>query len=568
MIKTVTLTGTEQAVTFAARNQYYHVHNLGGGEVLVSLAPNISRGNDDVLIVSGGGTGYVQVDMSTDTVYLAGSGEVQVAGTGNAFSPFKSGAKGGDGDDGGKEIVSDTGNIEVTAVEYPILALNLYGKSVQNTSIEASKNLFNFDAWKNGISGIYNGTAEYGNNSVKLTATAADCYTNPSIGANYNIPVEPNTTYTLSWQSDNDNKGILYMFFNNSFSNPIHGNNSVAKSKTFTTPSDAQWLRLRLGVTNQGESITYSNIQLELGSVATDYEEYISVATPENPVDIVNIGDSGTINIENIFTAEKNIDLEVGGLTAEGLNSAASVRMRSKGYIKIIPNTKYTLTANYNQAKGSIKISVSFYPANDFTTGRFSYIGWTQNGELTFTAPEEYVTGQDNYIRILFGIDGEGGEMSLTQNDIYDVNLMQHTVAEITSGLPLCSVGGIRDELIYNADGTGKIVKRTAKIDSYNGEAITTTYISSTGGLDTGAEVVYTLTTPRKIDLSTLEIAALMQLQTSDGITELYNSEGAEMKVKVATNPLLSEYVKPVIDGITARFEARIAALEAAVTNT
>ena len=118
------------------------------------------------------------------------------------------------------------------------------------------------------------------------------------------------------------------------------------------------------------------------------------------------------------------------------------------------------------------------------------------------------------------------------------------------SGLPLCSVGDVRDELIYNVDGTGKIIKRTAKIDSYNGEAITTDFVSSTGGLDTGAEVVYVLEAVQEVELSATEIASLMQLQTFNGITNIYNDEGAAMTVKIATNPLLSEYVAPILKGL------------------
>lgn len=39
-----------------------------------------------------------------------------------------------------------------------------------------------------------------------------------------------------------------------------------------------------------------------------------------------------------------------------------------------------------------------------------------------------------------------------------------------------------------------KLIKKTQKIDSYNGETITTDYISTTGGLDIGATVYYGIT--------------------------------------------------------------------------
>ena len=358
MIKTIKLTGTEQAVKFAGKHTHFHVHSLGG-EVLVSLAPNVERGADGVLIVQGGGAGYVQNDMATDTIYLVGSGEVQVVGSGNAFSPFKVGAE------GGGELTAEGGTVKGT-VDYPIIALNLYGNSVQDG-----------------------------------------------------------------------------------------------------TP------------------------------------------TPDAPIDIVSVGDDGAV----IITVDN------------------------------------------------------------------------------------------------------GGDIILS--------------AEITSGLPLCSVGNVRDELVYNADGTGKIIKRTAKIvlDGSNDEAwqnsegnapfqITISdgslwesrldlprlycnkyqrvpqgsmwgsydYMVSTDANGTSLAirdisvttleefraklnavpmtVVYVLATPKEIELSADEITALMKLQTFDGTTNIYNDEDAEMKVKIAANATFVDMIKPVLDG----FDKRIASLEAAVT--
>lgn len=359
MIKTINLDGTEQAVKFVGKHTHFHVHSLGG-EVLVSLAPNVERGADGVLIVQGGGAGYVHIDMPTDTVYLVGSGEVQVVGSGNAFSPFKSGAE------GGGELTTEGGTVTGT-VDYPIIALNLYGNSVQDG-----------------------------------------------------------------------------------------------------TP------------------------------------------TPDAPIDIVNVGDDGTV----IITVDNGSDITLS--------------------------------------------------------------------------------------------------------------------AEITSGLPLCSVSDVRDELIYNADGTGKIIKRTAKIvfDGSNDEdwlfysdsgapfqiylkngilfesqtELPKLYCNKYQRVPQGATwgnydymvsvnvggtslvirdisittleefkaklnavpmaVVYVLATPQEIELSAAEMTLLMQLQTFNGVTHIYNDEGAEIKVKVATNPLLSESIKPVLDG----FDKRIASLEAALT--
>ena len=58
---------------------------------------------------------------------------------------------------------------------------------------------------------------------------------------------------------------------------------------------------------------------------------------------------------------------------------------------------------------------------------------------------------------------------------------------------PLNKIGDVGDT--YNSL-TGEFVQRIGNISSYNGETITTAYVSTTGGLDVGAKVIYVLPTP------------------------------------------------------------------------
>lgn len=151
-------------------------------------------------------------------------------------------------------------------------------------------------------------------------------------------------------------------------------------------------------------------------------------------------------------------------------------------------------------------------------------------------------------------------------------NISKSTIAlsESLCGIPVASGGNytdangqmwVCDELVYNADGTGKIIKRTAKIDSYSGESILTTYISSTGELTTGATVIYQLAEPQEVSLTTAEMSALRSLQTFEGVTNISNSADAEMSVKYCTNKALAEYVKPLINGLQAQIDTLSAAI-------
>lgn len=358
MIKTVTLTGTEQEVAFAGTHTIYWVQNLGGGDVLAGLEPELADGKDDVLIVPSGGTGYVRLDAGTKTVYLSGAGKVQVYGTNNAFCPFKSAPKGGD------EIVSDGGNITVGAVDYPLLALNLYGTCGDD----------GLDIVVRGVDDI----------NVISYRTAGSIITSQPMSAIAKIDdtiifaVDGGTSY--QWQQDTSGNGVF-----------TNIDTVTGRSKSF--------------------NIT--------GAAFRDGYKYRCIVTDSE-------GNSETSNIA----------------------------------------TLYVMSADWRGTSGSIAA---------------------------------------------FTLD------------------------------PLQSIDDVRDEIAYKADGTAKIIRRIA-----NGAV-----------LDVPTETAFTAA----------EMAAWQKLQTWDGVTVISNSAGARMSAAVATNPLLSEYVMPVIEGITARYEARIAALEAAVTN-
>ena len=271
--------------------------------------------------------------------------------------------------------------------------------------------------------------------------------------------------------------------------------------------------------------------------------------TPEDPVQINSIGDDVAINItscgKNLLNIRDDLPITVSGVTISRDNTG-----------NIILNGTAT-------AAISVLLSTIDLPYNTYTMSIDSKIegvgiGCANFGSILLPSTQNSVTIKNS---------GSGNmRLNIRQNIVLENFVLNPQIeigsaatkyepykgntAEITSGLPLCSVGDVCDELIYNADGTGKIIKRTAKLDSYNGEVITTNYISSTGGLDTGATVVYVLENPIEIKFSTAEIAVLMELQTYDGMTNIFNSDNAEMEVKICTNNDYAEYIYSVLKRI------------------
>ena len=83
------------------------------------------------------------------------------------------------------------------------------------------------------------------------------------------------------------------------------------------------------------------------------------------------------------------------------------------------------------------------------------------------------------------------------------------------------------DQLIVDKSGNVYINKIFAKIDSYNGETITTDYWSTTGGLDTGATIYYVMNEPQLIDLNTT-----VDLRLFKGANTITNSEDGYMTIE------------------------------------
>lgn len=85
-----------------------------------------------------------------------------------------------------------------------------------------------------------------------------------------------------------------------------------------------------------------------------------------------------------------------------------------------------------------------------------------------------------------------GGESTVTVNsDTYSLDLGDITLAKVNTTM----------DYIYNEGNLWKVHKAIGKIDSYDGETITTDYVSTTGSLSTGAEVYYVLETPLEVTI-------------------------------------------------------------------
>ncbi len=228
-------------------------------------------------------------------------------------------------------------------------------------------------------------------NSVTLTATGADCYTNPWNGADYRIKVSPSTTYLFSWKQSAQNSAVQHMVFlyDSQTASSYTGGNSAETYDSatgryyikFTTASTTNYVGFRLGIVGaSGTTLTFSEIKLEESSTATAYltTNTTIVKTPKNH----------TLYAEwtpITYTIKYNGNGNTSGSTSDSTHTYdVAKNLTANGFAK----TGYTFAGWATSASGSVAHGNSASVKNLSSTQGATvtlYAKWTAN-QYTVTA--------------------------------------------------------------------------------------------------------------------------------------------------------------------------------------
>ena len=117
-------------------------------------------------------------------------------------------------------------------------------------------------------------TATLLENGFRLTKTENDCYIGENrLTSGYRVKVLPNTTYTISTSSIFPKCYINFLKNDNTFISTVTIKPN-AKSQTFITTSDTEYLTFRFGYNTDAEYFDFVHIKLEKGSAATPWSPY------------------------------------------------------------------------------------------------------------------------------------------------------------------------------------------------------------------------------------------------------------------------------------------------------
>lgn len=228
-------------------------------------------------------------------------------------------------------------------------------------------NLLSFKEWHdiivlNSSKGVTRGTAiwDFSLRYITLTATEEDCYT--TFDANdkvYKIPVKPNKGYILTWDAIGD-IGKVYIFRNGLSASSVSIDNTIGVLR-MTTNADTEFITFRLGVTNAGESCTYTNLMfMEDNNFITEYVDYA-----EKGKGVLNVNTTGLNLFDASKLSSKTID-EVsltnnndGSFTITGSNTLTKDFVYTYAYsreesLKIIEYIEKNL-GNYSITTGNVR---------------------------------------------------------------------------------------------------------------------------------------------------------------------------------------------------------------------
>lgn len=159
-VKTINLTGGETEVKFGQKFMCFWVQNLGSGNVYASVKAGVVPEADGVITVGAGASARVSMaDMpmsQIDTLYLSGSGKVQIAGTYSVHCPFKTETKGGgSGGIGGLITLGDAAYFDAASIDIenkvwrnilnPVSSASIASASEVSVSVEGNEVIFPVD---------------------------------------------------------------------------------------------------------------------------------------------------------------------------------------------------------------------------------------------------------------------------------------------------------------------------------------------------------------------------------------------------------------------------------------
>lgn len=249
------------------------------------------------------------------------------------------------------------------------------------------------------------------------------------------------------------------------------------KAKAFTKESDDTFIRVYAGAdyrSSEGDTVTVSDIQIELGETATDYEPYVGgIASPNPfyPQEIHGVGESGVLPVKS--TGKNVLPLALSDGTNKGISYTVD---KTNGIITlngtatadtIIDIATSTTSGKFLELNTEYIVSFGDDFAN--TNGVSTIVGYKKVGYDAYTYPV-YAEGikEDDFkisakyeslrvrARVIEGTTVSNLKVYPMIRPASEADGTYKPYVETTADIPLASPLYEKDYIRYNMDGSGE----------------------------------------------------------------------------------------------------------------
>ena len=254
---------------------------------------------------------------------------------------------------------------------------------------------------------------------------------------NPRIDIEPNTAYMITAGTGT----VCYVAFYQADDTFISGM-SWASGSSRTSPANAYKIRFDF------PSANIDTVQFEKGETPTQYEPYFS--------GIHGIGEDGELEIATYGTGFTPTLTQGTYANDNGQITVISTRVCTDNFYHVSPSAKYKVFASTGETSKTIRLSINYWINDSHSNNqKISATEWQDSG-YSFTPPSNC-----NYISIVTSYtDGS----AIAPIDI-SVGINDLITATVTTGIPLYSVGDVKDELDVKK---GVVIKRCGAVDLGN----------------------------------------------------------------------------------------------------
>ncbi len=355
-------------------------------------------------------------------------------------------------------------------------------------------------------------TTEFNNNA---TSKISDFNTNASSKTNYfdDNAIEKTTAFNANATNKTNEFDAHVASLQTKITNLEETVNSELEDEiaegteiTVNDSANADGSLLPNGNTSQSENYPQSIHTLKgENTIKVSNKNWLKINDFEITRSGVNISSKdGVLKLNGTATSNINYDLNIDNIDLNELNKA-------------IVGKTITLSRKKEWTEG---------PQLNFAVDGNTYYMQLKNGTNKVTKTNvQTITRIRLYIAsgLIFSNDEFEIQLEIGSTDTdYEPHKEQIKTLTLPTGLEMCNIEDYRDKFVKQGDNW-IVPNKIQKIESYNGETITTPYISTTGGLDIGATVYYVGETNLIITDTTLkaELDELLEIRTYLGQTNI-----------------------------------------------